>query len=654
MKHGGGGAAGVPGTGAATRLLRTTATCAGLALIGIVAVAPSASAFELFGFRLWGSDEPEEPPSPDAQPYTIDVQVVGDDEDLIERVRSASQLFAEREDDPPPSTAAFLARTRAEYGRIAGALFAEGHYGPTVSIEVDGRDPDAIEPDADLPNPVPVTISIDPGPRFVFGAIDIRGAAPPPANAGDAIEATPEELGLAPGAVARSGVVLGSERALVEAWREQGYPKAAIAKRDAIAVHPTTSLDVAIAVESGPHAVYGPVGTTGTERMDPEFVAWMTGLQPGAEYDPDDIEKAVQNLRRLQVFASQRIVEGDTVGPDGALPLTVNVAERPLRVFGFGASYSTVDGAGVEGYWQHRNLFGRAESLRLEGRVGGISSVDPTDFTYRAAALFTKPGILTPLTDLTAELSAEREVLDAYTQNTIRARIGLAHEFYDELSGTIALNVEGTTIEDDGATDEFLIASLPGTLTYDGRDDDLNPTRGIRAVLGLEPFYEAVNANPGLIAELEASTYLSLTGDDRFVIAARGAIGSIVGPSQEEFPESRRFFVGGGGSVRGYAYRNVGPRDGSGEITGGMSYVEASLELRAKVTESIGIVPFVDMGAAFESSYPDFGEDLRFGAGLGLRYDTGLGPIRVDAAVPLNPRDGDPDFAVYIGLGQSF
>lgn len=655
MKIRGGDAAGVPGTTAAGRALaRAVLLCTVAGLVVPAATMGPAGAFELFGIRLWGSDEPETPPSPDAQPYAVDVVVVGDDEDLADRVRGASLLYAEREDDPPPSTAAFLSRTRAEYGRIVAALYGAGHYGPTVTIRVAGRDPAEIEPDATLPDPVPVEIVVDPGPAFVFGDVAIDGRAPPPSDPDDAVAESPEDLGLVPGALARSGVVLGSEQALIDAWRQQGHPKAAIAKRDAVADHPTTELDVSIAVESGPHADYGPVTTTGTERMDPAFVAWMTGLEPGEEFDPDDLEKAQRNLRRLQVFAAQRIVEGETVGPDGALPISVNVAERPLRVFGAGASFSTVDGVGVEGYWQHRNLFGRAERLRVEGRVGGIASVDPREFTYRAATIFEKPGVITPLTDLTAELSAEREVLEAYTQNTVRARVGLAHEFFEELTGTVAVSVEGTTIEDNGSTDEFLLASLPASLTYDGRDDELDPTRGVRAVLGLEPFYEAVFGNPGLIAELEASTYLSVTGDDRLVIAVRGAAGSIVGPPQGEFPQSRRFFVGGGGSVRGYAYRNIGPRDAFGGVTGGRSYLEASLEVRAKVTETIGIVPFVDMGAAYASPYPDFEEDLRFGAGIGLRYDTGLGPIRVDAAVPLNPRDGDPAFAVYIGLGQSF
>lgn len=610
-----------------------------------------AKAFEIFGFRFF-EDEPE-PPNPDAQPYTVDVTVTTPDDDVADRIRSASLLYAQREEDPPPSTASFLSRTRAEYGRIVAGLYADGYYGGTVTISVDGQDPETIEPDATLPKPVPVRITIDPGPRFSFGDVVIGGRAPKATDERDQVDETPETLGLIPGAIARSGIVLSSERALVEEWRQQGYPKAEIENREAVADHPTNTLDVAIRARSGPRAVYGPMSVMGTETMDPGFVAYMTGLQPGVEYDPDDIKKAEKQLRRLGVFASSRVVEGETVNPDGSLPLEVNVAERPLRVIGGGASYSTVDGAGVEAYWEHRNLFGQAEKFRLEGRVGGIASTDPTDFTYRLGATFLKPGVITPLTDLTAELSANREPLEAYTETSIRARVGLAHEFYEGLTGTTALNLEAIEITESPDEGRFLLASLPSTLTYDARDDEYNPTSGFRASLGLEPFYEIENGNPGLIADLEGSTYWSPTGDDRFVIAARAAVGSIIGPPRDEIPASRLFFVGGGGSVRGFGYRNVGPREDD-EVVGGRSYVEASLEVRAKVTESIGVVPFVDVGQAFRSPVPDFSEDLKIGAGLGIRYDTGIGPIRVDAAVPLNPGEDDPSFAVYIGLGQAF
>jgi translocation and assembly module TamA len=583
----------------------------------------------------------------------MEVVVQGGDAGLAAVVEGASRLYREREDTPPPSTAALLNRVDAEYARIVGALYTQGRYGGAVTITVDGRDPSTIPRDAVLPNPVPIRVDVDPGPVFRFGAVDIAGRAPIPANEDDLVDETPDSRGLKPGLVARSQAVTATERLLVEEWREQGYPKARIAEREAVADHPSSRLDVSILTESGPPAVFGPVSITGTEAMDPEYVVWMTGIRPGEPFDPDALRRAERNLRRLQVFSATRLTEADEIDPDGRLPIDLSVAERPRRAFGAGATYSTVDGAGVEGYWEHRNLFGRAERLRFEARVDGINSVDPADFNYFVGASFLKPGVFTPFTDLEAQLSAEQNDLDTYRQKTVRARVGLAHEVFEGLRVGAALNLEASNIDGVYGDRDFLLASLPAFVDYDGRNDPLEPTRGWRGRFGMEPFYEAEFGNAALISDLRGSAYWAFDPEARWVLAVRGGIGSIVGAPADQIPENKLFYVGGGGSVRGYAYRSIGPVVND-EIVGGRSYVEGSVELRARVTDTIGIVPFVDAGSAFLSSYPDFNDSIKVGAGIGLRYYTGLGPIRADVAVPLDPGPDDPSFAVYIGLGQSF
>ncbi len=115
----------------------------------------------------------------------------------------------------------------------------------------------------------------------------------------------------------------------------------------------------------------------------------------------------------------------------------------------------------------------------------------------------------------------------------------------------------------------------------------------------------------------------------------------------------RRLYAGGAGSVRGYAYQNLGPRDGGGNNTGGRSAFLVSAEARYRLTDQLGVVAFVDAGNAYASTVPDFG-DIKVGVGAGVRYMTAVGPIRFDVAVPLQPRSGDPAVAVYVGLGQAF
>jgi translocation and assembly module TamA len=288
------------------------------------------------------------------------------------------------------------------------------------------------------------------------------------------------------------------------------------------------------------------------------------------------------------------------------------------------------------------------------GRVGGIDSQDPEDYTYRTALTFLKPGVFSPYNDFEATIYAEQERPDTYRARTVGGRAGFIYRPRErwtlEAFGSVAASTIDRTSVGDG---DFLMLSLPLKATYDGTNNELDPTRGFRISGAFEPFYETENANNGVISEATVSSYYGLA-DDRLVLAARASAGSIAGAPLQEVPASRLFFAGGGGSIRGYDYRGVGPVNRRGEVIGGRSYFTGSVEARVRVTRSVGIVPFLDFGNAFRDELPDFSEPLRYGAGIGVRYFTGLGPLRLDVAVPLNPRDGDPDFAVYIGLGQAF
>ncbi len=453
--------------------------------------------------------------------------------------------------------------------------------------------------------------------------------------------------------MARSGAILATESRLIAAWRERGHPKAAIAKRDVVADHRTKLVEVTLVVAPGPEARFGDVEVTGTERVDPQYARFMTGIETGAPYDPSVLERARKRMQDAGVFASVSIVEGDTVGPDGLLPITFNVTERKRHLIGGGVSYATIDGATLEGYWMHRNLLGHGESLRFDAALSRIFANDIFDFSYLLATTFRRPGVFTPDTDATLRLLAEREFVDAYESRTIAGRAGFEHRLNEKLTFSSAVNAEWDRIEDAFGENRFLIVSLPSTLDYDARDNKLDPTEGLRGTFEAEPFTDILGGTVAIVAKGTLSGYYAFAGNDRMVLAGRASVGTIVGGDLEDIPATRRFFLGGGGSIRGYEYRTVGPKIG-GDVVGGLSFWEASLELRFRVTDSIGIVPFIDAGAAYEDPLPDFSEEIRIGAGVGLRYYTPLGPIRFDVAVPINPQNGNSSVAFYVGLGQSF
>lgn len=622
-----------------------------IAALSMTGAAP-AHAFELFGIKLFGRDK--EPEAADVigepQPYTLDFQVTGDD--IEDKLKGASSLWSDR-DEPASGAAGLIAKARQDYRRLLAALYSEGRYGGSISILIDGRQAADLPPDTELPDPARVEVIVVPGPVFLFGKALITNQAPPAADRRDQVE-QPADRGFAPGEVARSGTILAAERLAVEAWRQQGHAKAAIAERRVEALHTADVVDATLTVEPGRRAVYGFTKAEGTERMDPGFVAWMAGLTPGQEFDPDDIERARKRLARLDVFRSLRIVEADEIGPDGLLPITVVVQERALRRIGVGGTYSTVDGLGLEAYWLHRNLFGRAERLRIEGKVGGINGVDPDEFTYRLGATFTRPGVFTPDTDFVASLFGDREVLEPYTRTGVTGQAGFTRIFTDRISGRIFANARHAEFEDDVfGKRTFSSIGVLGGLVYDSRDNAANATEGYYAEVTAEPFFEFQYGNPAAAFTAEGRAYYGFGEENRIVAAGRIKLGSLVGSPIAETAPDKLFFAGGGGSVRGYAYRNIGVPVGN-DVIGGRSLVEGSAELRVAVTETIGLVGFVDAGYVGSDSIPAFDEPFRIGVGAGLRYLTGLGPIRLDVGFPLDPGPGDPTAAFYVGIGQAF
>lgn len=648
---------------------RLKAESAVIALIACFALSftqmQEASAFDLFGIHLWGKkNQTDKNADVIGVPKHYKVKVVaapGAPEAGVKIVKAASSLV-EDDDKPASGSAGLLAKARGDYRKILAALYAEGYYGGTISILVNGQEAANILPDTELPDQSDILITIDTGPKYHFGVANVHELAPPTNDKKDKVP-LPQESGYATGDIAKSGAVFKAEQLAVEGWRQQGYAKASVKNREVVADHESRTVDSNIEVVPGRKAHYGPLSVKNVSkkpRMDSAYVAWMTGLPQGQEYDPDDIAKANKRLARLDVFRAANVREADKINADGSLPLNLVVQERPLHRFGVGGSYSTLDGAGLEAYWMHRDLFGHAERLRFDAKISGVGgnqddSYNPKNFSYLLGTTFTRPGVITPDTDFVASLKGQREVLDNYTTTGVTGQLGLTHSFTDELSGRIYFNAAQTKSEDDYfGNRDFTPVGFLGGLLYDSRDNKTDPKHGLYGEAVLEPIYEIHYGNFIGKMTLEGRSYFSLDAKDRFVIATRAKIGSITGPQASEIPSDMLFFAGGGGSVRGYGYRNIGIRTDTGDTIGGRSLVEGSAELRTMITSTIGLVGFVDAGVVGEDTYPDFSENTKMGAGIGVRYMTGLGPLRFDVAVPLDGAVGDPDLGFYIGIGQAF
>lgn len=590
-------------------------------------------------------------------PYAVTIDVASGDEALRRDIENASNLRA-LSGDSPAGPVGLVRRAAADIQRFQAALFANGYYGALIDIRVAGvpvteqRAIDAAAAAA-LRGPVPVTARIEPGRQFVFGPIVLADAATgrPPAP----LAIDPSVLGIRTGEPARANLVLEAEVRLVDAMQDLGYPFAAVPQRDAIADHATGTLDLTFYLAPGRYAVMGPVAVRGASEVDADFIARQAGVVPGTPYSRAEVARIRDEMNRLDVFQSVRIVEGEEIGPDGQIPIFIDVEERKMRFVGLGAAYSSTEGGTLSGYWGHRNLFGRAETLRIEGEVSRLFSNSITDLQYIAKATFEKPGIYQHNDDLLLEARVFREVPEAYESRGVGGNIAWRRRFTDRLEGRVGAEFERSRITDAFGTRDYTLVGIPVSLTYDSTDNKLDPSEGIRATGQVEPFPEFLGSTVGMtIAKGAVSAYHAVDEAKRFIVAGRVATGTIDGPNVAIIPADRRFYAGGGGSIRGYEYQGVSPRLPNGQIVGGKSLFEASLEMRMRVTDTIGIVPFLDMGGAFASSTPDFGSDFKFGAGLGLRYYTAIGPLRLDVAVPLEKGPYDPSLAVYVGLGQSF
>ena len=642
-----------PRSGAARGLLL------GFALCPALLAAPAAEAFSIFGIHLWGEKEPSDDTVDviDPLPYDVTFNVSGGEDGFEKRMQRASGLYTDRE-KPASGRAGLLAKARGDYRRLLAAAYAAGYYGPQISIRAAGQEVSELTLAADLPPRVPITIDIVAGPQFLFGRTDIVN--PPPAAVSDADQVdTPASVGFAPGEPALSGAINQASAVSIERWRQVAHAKAREADREAIADHATSRLDVSLTLDPGRAAHYGPTRVTGSKRTDPDFIAYMADLPEGQPFDPDDVQAGQDRLNRLGIFRSLRFEEADEIGPDGSLPMTVTVEDRKPRTVGIGGTLSTIDGVGVAAYWMHRNLWGRGERLRFDASIDGLGqSANPSDLDYNLGVVFTKPGFWTPDTSFITSAVASQLDYDTYRERSITGRVGISRMFGDRLTGELFGEVSKARFEDGFGIRHFTTFGLVGTAAYDRRNDPLNATEGYYIAAQFQPFYESHYGNLAAQGTLEGRGYLGFGEDDKFVLAGRALVGSYVGAPIDESPPDLLFFAGGGGSIRGYAYRSIGVEgfnsEGEAIETGGRGLFEVSAEFRYRFRESMGAVAFVDSG--FVSADPSFGGDnqLRTGTGLGFRYYTGIGVLRADLATPVNPRPQDSPVALYIGIGQAF
>ncbi len=645
-----------------------------LACAGFFALLPAnALAFDPFGW-FGGDDTPAV--SATALPYRLTFEARTDGGENLEQVlKDASNLHKLR-GDAPPDGETLVRRAQSDLMPLVSALWGAGYYDAAVTVEVAGvpvrRDGTAGAADADRfrnREPVPVTIRAVPGPLFTLRSVAVHDAATDRPFPPDALP--PRVIGIGPGAPARSVDLQAVQAAVIDHFRARSYPLARPRDARPLVDHRAKVMDITFVIDRGPQAPFGEVAVGGMSDVDPRVVRSYIYIQPGDPYSPATIARTRRSVLQIPAIGSVRVREAERLDGRGQLPIRVEVADRPLRVVGVSAQYSTLDGPALRAYWQHRNLFGGAESLRIEGDVfippranqdflGTIRNFAVSDLGGRLRTSFVKPALQGTRNDLLLDAMGERDRTGGdryggYAVDRGTARAAIRHRFSDRFSVQAGLAADiGRTTDSLGAID-YRLFGIPVELTYDSTDRPLDPTKGVRVLASAATYPGFLGSSVSFTeARVRASTYYAFDEAARVVLAGRIGAGTLFGASTGRIPATHRFYAGGGASVRGYRFRSLSPLGPTGEVIGGSNLLEASVEARIKITDTIGIVPFFDAGGAFSSNYANFANEIRTSAGVGLRYYTGIGPIRLDFAFPLDRRPGDAAFAFYIGIGQAF
>lgn len=537
-------------------------------------------------------------------------------------------------------------------------LKGEGYYDAVVVARIDTP---ILQPGESLQDAtartqgrVQVRVSARAGERYSLTSVTVKAdPTEPPTLIAD-------NLRLKVGDPVDATLIKSAEANLALVLPQQGYPFADLGMRDVLIDPQTRTGDYTLAVTTGPRARFGAIHSEGQRpAFGDDHVRVLSRFDSGDLYDSRQVDDLRQALSATGLFASVAVepVLTEQKNADGTAVVDLKVTQnagRPRTLAG-DIGFSTGQGLRTELNWTHRN-FRPPEGALIASVIAGTqeqglgvtfrrSNAKRRDRTFQYGAAF------------------NNQTYDSYEAQTVSFSVNVSRVSTPlwQKRWTWSYGAEVLATRETGFSkrrnanvqDDYFYASVPMKLNYDRSDNLLNPVRGWRAGVQSTP---TVSLNGG------AGNFISNVGSATFyrevsptvVLAARAQLASIYGAETSNIAPSRRLYAGGGGSVRGFGYQELGPRDpaNNNNPIGGRSSVELAFEARYRMG-NIGIVPFVDAGQVYDKEFPQF-SNLRFGVGVGARYYTNFGPIRIDIATPISRRDGESPVSLYVGIGQAF
>lgn len=577
-----------------------------------------------------------------AEPYTV--RISGINEELAGLFSSVSQLVSLQE-TPPSTRAGIKRRAEADIPRIVHALHSHAYYNARVEVDYDF--------DA---TPLVVNIAVDSGPVYPLESFFIVAAEGTPELA---VEFDRDELGVELGAAATPSTIVQSERQFLKLMDCYGYPFAQIKRREVAADQMSKTVRVTLFVDSGPLAYFGPTSVTGAKRVRIPFFEQKIAWCEGEVYSPGRLAQTQRALERTVLFNNVSVDHAEALDEEGRLPIHIHVKERKPRSIGLGINYASQRGPGVSGEWEHRNFMGMGETLSFRTNLwsdlqdGRLSYLIPD---YGAANQ-----------DLIWLADCRREVTEGYVARSVSLSALIDRRYnkcFRYSHGLMYKHLLDSDIHEKKChqsqrKDEegFNLAKIPINLYWNQTNNVLDPTHGYSLRYKNVPSWNFTGAQFIYdINVLTVAAYQPLDAQEKYMLAGKGTFGSIFGAPKQTIPRSELFDAGTDDLLRGYKYMTVSPVDNEGDPTGGRSMMIYSFELRARLNKQFGVVGFYDVGNVYNSVLPDFGQKLLNSVGVGVRYFTPVGPLRLDVAFPLNFRrhTDSSHYQVYLSIGQTF
>lgn len=572
-------------------------------------------------------------------------------------------------DSDSDNLAQLAARAKQDQALLENMLRVYGFYDGRVIRSIGG-----IEPGQDQASTKPVVrFDIVPGERYRYGAVDLGNLESAPD--GPALRRAFE---IQPGGYLQSDTIVQERADLDVALGETGYPFAAISDPSLLIDHERREGDLTMPVEPRGKYNFGAVVSGDPEFLSSEHLGRIARFRTGETYQRSlefDLRRAILATGLVSsVTLTPREVAPPQGDQPGTVAMEVALQRAKLRTIAGAIGYGTEEGFRLEASWEHRNFFPPEGLLRVRGiagtqeQLGGVT-VRFNNFRARDQVLafdaYAAARDNAAFDARTVAFAASFERLsNLLFQKRFSWALGAEVLYTEERNRQIEIEIPDGDDEDDDPDrmtverprQEYLIAGLRGQATIDTSNSLLDPTRGFRVTGFIAPEASRTRGEQYFYVRTQAdASYYQKVGEN-VIMAGRVRLASIPGAPLFAIAPSRRLYAGGGSSVRGYGYQTIGPRDDIGQPIGGRSLSEVSLDARIKTGlfgGNLSVVPFFDAGAVGVDPTPGF-DALKFGAGVGLRYATGFGPLRLDVGFPLNPEPDDSFVAVYVSLGQAF